>query len=390
MITRMLSIVLLALVYTITTAVADLMIVGIDEKVTFESGITYNLPDEGKDLVLVVDITNGENPKITASIPLKNSIFGPPTNLIITPDEKLALVANPVVWVEKDGQWGPSPDTMLHVISLEGTPRYIRSIKVGKQPSGMDLTPDGSLLLIANRAEPSISVVAIEGTSVRLIDTVTLEYPSDAVSMTPNGKRALFTMRTENKVGILHIDGSKVTYDPAEDINVGIEPYNIAVSPKGDIALVNNIGQSGGNDGNTDTVCVIDLTAAHPHVIDWVAVGDGPEGLAISPKGDLAISVLINGSQSAESNPNTAWAAHRNGAVAVLKINGKKVTKIKEIEVGGGMPEGVVLSPDGRYIYVGNFLGDNVTILKVEGETVVDTGKELILPGSPASMRGLK
>jgi hypothetical protein len=41
-----------------------------------------------------VDISNREAPRIVASLPLMNSIFGPPTNLAITPDERLALVAN--------------------------------------------------------------------------------------------------------------------------------------------------------------------------------------------------------------------------------------------------------------------------------------------------------
>jgi YVTN family beta-propeller protein len=74
---------------------------------------------------------------------------------------------------------------------------------------------------------------------------------------------------------------------PQEDINVGILPYNVAVAPKG-ISLVANSGVTGGNDGNADTVSVIDLTARPPHVIDNVSVGDGPEGLAISPDGRLA------------------------------------------------------------------------------------------------------
>jgi YVTN family beta-propeller protein len=52
------------------------------------------------------------------------------------------------------------------------------------------------------------------------------------------------------------------------------------------------------------------------------------------------------------------------------------------------MPEGAVFSPDGRYIYVGNFLSDDISILEVKGSKVVDTGKRLALPGSPAAMRG--
>ena len=54
------------------------------------------------------------------------------------------------------------------------------------------------------------------------------------------------------------------------------------------------------------------------------------------------------------------------------------------------MPEGMVFSPDGRYLYVGNFCNNTVTILKVDGTNVINTGKEFTLPGAPGAMRGQK
>jgi DNA-binding beta-propeller fold protein YncE len=53
-----------------------------------------------------------------------------------------------------------------------------------------------------------------------------------------------------------------------------------------------------------------------------------------------------------------------------------------------GLPEGAVFSADGKYLYVGNLIDRDVSILKVDGSTVTDTGKKLALPGHPASMRG--
>ena len=73
--------------------------------------------------------------------------------------------------------------------------------------------------------------------------------------------------------------------------------------------------------------------------------------------------------------------------MVVLKIDGKKVTKINEIEVRGD-PEGAVFSADGKYLYVANFMDSDISILKVDGTEVTNTGKSLKLPGHPASMRG--
>jgi YVTN family beta-propeller protein len=365
------------------------MIVGNDEKTTWdEQGKQLFFPGRAKDSVCLVDLSGDPlAPKIVATLPLENSVYGPPTNLAITPDEKLAFVANPVKLVEKDGQPAMVPDNKLHVIDLEGMPRHLATIEVGQQPSGMDVSPDSRLLLIANRAQNALSVLAIQGKSVKLVDSVEIGVPTAAVEFTPDGRRALVVQQQHNKVGILHIDGQKVTYNAPEDINVGILPYNVAIAPQGNIALVANSGATGGNDGNADTVSVIDLTARPPHVIDNINVGDGPEGLAISPDGRLAVAVLIRGSQNARANPATAWAAHKNGSVAILDINGKQVRKTAEIEVGG-MPEGVVFSPDSKYIYIGNFLSRNVSILKAGGTRVVDTGRTLKLPGQPGAMRG--
>jgi YVTN family beta-propeller protein len=166
-------------------------------------------------------------------------------------------------------------------------------------------------------------------------------------------------------------------------MNVGLWPYNIGVTPNGKLAIAANNGNSGAADGQVDTVSVIDLETNPPRVIDHVVVGDGPEGFVISPTGKIAVALLLRGSNSAK----TAWFYNRNGSVVVLKIDGKKVTKVGEVVVGG-LPEGAVFSPDGKYLYVGNFLDNDVSILRVDGTKVTDTGKRLQLPGHPASMRG--
>ena len=129
-------------------------------------------------------------------------------------------------------------------------------------------------------------------------------------------------------------------------------------------------GAGGGSDGNVDTVSVIDLEANPARVIDHVVVGDAPEGFAISPKGNLAVAVLLQ----ARMPTRRRSIYHPGGAVVALKIDGKKVTKTGEVQVGG-LPEGVVFSPDGDYLYVGNFIDQDMSILKVDGDKLTDTGQ---------------
>jgi DNA-binding beta-propeller fold protein YncE len=370
------------LVPAIPAAQAQFMVVGNDEKVWWDdAGKQLNQPP-GKDTVGIYDIKSAATPKLLATLQLENSIFGPPVNIAVTPSGDIALVANSVTQIKDGDGWKPQPDTKIYVIDLKASPpKQIATIEGGKQPSGMAINKKGDLALVANRADNSISVLSIAGKEVKLVGSVPMGDSVATVAITPDGKHAIAVKNTVNKVAWLDIDGQKVTYNKY-DMIVGNFPYNVEITPDGKIAIVNNNGNAGAADGNVDTVAIVDLEAMPPRVIDFVVVGDGPEGLAISPKGNLAVSVLLRGG----NGDKKAFYYHKNGSLAVLKVSGKKVTKIGEVEVGG-LPEPAGFSPDGKYLYVGNFIDGDMSIFKVDGTKLTDTGKRMKLDGHPAAMR---
>jgi DNA-binding beta-propeller fold protein YncE len=283
-------------------------------------------------------------------------------------------------YLQKGAAWKPGPDNKLYVIDLTTTPpSHIDTVEVGKQPSGLAINPAGDLALVANRAGKSISVLSIEGKTVKLIDTIAMGEKVADVAITPDGKRALAAKRPGHKIALLEIEGRKVTYNKY-DMPVGQLPYNVKITPDGKIALTACCSIS---DGNVDMVSVIDLEEQPPRVIDHVMVGDAPEGLVISPTGEIAVAVLIKASGPQYSKK---WFYNRNGSIAVLEIDGKRVRKVDEVDVGC-LPEGAVFTSDGRFLYIGNYVDRDISILKVEGTKVTNTGKLLKLPGQPASMR---
>ena len=362
----------------------ELMIVGNDEKQSWDDSGKVSLGPMGRDTLSIVDIGSDPlAPRIVASLQLDNTIAGPPVNLAITPDGSLAILANSLNVVEEAGVRKQVPDNRLFVIDLAATPpKLIDTLAIGKQPSGLSINRAGTLALVANRADGSVSVLRIGGRKVELIDTVVIGEQVAHVRFTPDGKRALAVKFPGHKVALLDVVGEKVTYNK-QDMAAGLWPYNVDVTPDGSLALTADNGNSGASDGQIDTVSVIDLQATPPRVIDKVVVGDGPEGLAISPTGKLAVAVLLRGSNAGKS----AYFYNRNGSVVAMRIDGKKLTVTNEVEVRG-LPEGAVFSADGRYLYVGNFIDQDISILRVEGDRLVDTGKSLKLPGHPASMRG--
>src|SRR5215467_4285637 len=388
-----------ALFVPVQAARAQLLITGNDEKVSFDenTGKTITHP-AGKDTVSIIDIADPAKPKIVANLQLMNTITGPPVNLAITPDRHLALVANSLDWV-KDGEgWKGVPDNKIYVIDLTTSPpTHIGTVEAGKQASGMAINHAGTLALVANRAEDSVTVLAIDGKTVKPVGTVSVATQPTAqvatpppalpvaVAITPDGKRALVAKSGANRVGLLEIDGQKVGNAQVDgknyDMATGLNPLNVEITPDGKLAIVNNIG--GGQDGQVDTVGVIDMEANPPRVIDQVVVGDGPEGLVMSPAGGYAASLILNGTGG---TPKTAFYRHDKSYVALLKIDGKSVRKVGQTDVGG-LAEGIAFSPDGRWLYVANFVDSDVDVLQLDGETLTKVAS-FPLPGHPASMRG--
>lgn len=371
----------IGVVLSVTAArAAPFMIVGDDEKASFVDGKTVVSP-AGNDSVLIVDLADPLNPKIVANLPLKNSVVGPPVNLDIDPTGSVAIVADSMNVVKDGDTYKQVPDNKIYVIDLKAKPaKLINTIEGDKQPSGLSINPAGNLALVANRAGKSISILSIHGTDVKLVGTVDMGDEVSAVVFTPDGKHALAAKSSANKIALLDVDGENVTY-AKHDMPTGIFPYNVVVAPNGSIALTADNGNSGTSDGNVDTVSVIDLTQP-VHVIDHITVPDSPEGLAFSPKGNLAVSADATGS----NHPKSDWYYHPHGQVVVLGVNGKKVTRLSTVEVGA-LPEAVCFTPDGRYIYVGNYMDKDFSILRVNGTKVTDTGKRFKVPGQPGSAR---
>lgn len=328
----------------------------------------------GPNSISIID-TSTMPPKVTQLDGIVNSIFGPPTNVAVTPDETLALVTEAVRIEQPAGADKPEvvKGESVSIIDLKSDPPHkIGSVKVGSQPSGVSITPDGRLALVCNRAGNSISVLRIEGTEVTNIGEVDMGQSVTHVAITPDGRRGVVTKFMDHAVSLIDIDGENVTY-AGRDLPVGLYPYNVVITPDGALALVANTGNKGRSDGNVDSVSVVDLSADPPRVIDHLAVGDGAEGIAVDPLGRWAVVPLLNGNDG----PHDAFFHNPTGVAAILRIQGKRVTKVGEITVGR-LPEGIAFTPDGRYCLIANLMDNNVSVLEVSDTSI--SGPVLTFP----------
>ena len=366
------------------TAHAEIMVVGIDRKFAYDQNAIRQALQAGHDEVMFFDLKNPAKPTLLGSVAMENSILGPPTNVAVTPDQSLALIANSVTSEKTAEGWKAVPTDELFVVDLHASPpRLLRTIKVGRQPSGIGISHDGSFALVANRNSKSISVLKIEDATVSVSDTIALEDAAGAIAITPDGRHAIATKTAAHKAMLLDISAShKVTID--RDLWVGLFPWNVTIAPDGSVALVNNIGNGAQSDGSANTVSVIDLAAKVPYVSEYVTVGDAPEGIAFSPRGNFAAVTLLQGSYDA---PPSAWFKHEDGKATLLSVAKGKVRAVNSVEVGA-FPEGIGFSANGQYVYVGNYHSNSISILKISNfGQLVDTQQTISLPGPPASLR---
>ncbi len=384
-------------------AAAQLAVSANDGKVKLVDGTVQTLKD-GKDTVSFIDM-KASPPRILASIEAPTSVSGPPTSVAISPNEAIALVtgaekldaADPTKRVPNDkltvidlsslkpGLVSRITSTVTRAQAAATPPKVLATLQAGAGAAGVSFNKAGTLALVANRAEGTISIFTVAGTTVTPAGKVDLGNPKSgpsAVSFLPDGKTALVTLDGEsaNKIAVLTIDGNKVEY-AKRDMNAGIRPYGLDISSKGDVAVVANIGRG---QGDADTVSIIDLKATPSRVVNTVTVGQTPEGIKLSPDGKYVAVTVMNGTNKPKSSP----FYNENGLLQVYERTGTQLFKVGEVKIGKWC-QGIVWSSNAKTIFA-QCMGENeIHVAKFSGITgkALSKASVIAMPGGPAGIR---
>jgi DNA-binding beta-propeller fold protein YncE len=320
-------------------------------------------------------------PRIAGTVRAPASVVGPPQSVAIAPDRSIALLTS-ALKLDPADPTKTVPDDAVTVIDLRATPpAVLTTLRAGRQPSGVSINAAGTLALVANRADGTISIFTIAGTTVASAGTVDLgakdSGPSHVV-FTPDGTRALVTRNNDSLVSVLAVRGTSIAY-AKPDVVAGLKPYGIEIAPKGDVAIVANIGA--GTTGGADTLSVIDLGASPPRAIDHVTVGLVPEGIAISPDGRYVAVTVMNGSGAAK----TASFYREFGLLKILRLEGTSLRPLTEARVGQWC-QGVAWHPDGRSLLVQCMIERAIRTFRFDGARLTP-GPSIALNGGPAGLR---
>ena len=360
-------------------AVAQIAVSSNDSKVVLVNGVVTVPANPVDDTVTVINL-GVSPPKVIAEFKAPSSVAGPPQNVAVAPDESFALVASSMKLDPADPK-KQVPDNRVSVIDLKAKPpAVIATLESGLGANGMAINKAGTLALVANRHEGTVSIFTITGnklTAAGKIDFGDLKSSPSAVAFTPDGKTALVTRDGDHRISVLSVDGSKVT-DTKRVMTGGFRPYAVEVSPKGDIAVV---GNQGVNAGDIMPVNVIDLSGKAPRIVSTVDVGQYLEGLAFSDDGRFLAVIPQNGSNLAPSHP----FYNDHGLLVVFSVKGTTLTKVAEVNIGK-WPQGVAWSHDGKTLLAQSMVDNALAVVSFNGKSLKVTG-QLKVTGGPDGIR---
>lgn len=351
-----------------------------DNKAVWIDGVNTVPANPKPDTVSIIDL-GGPAPRIIAELNVPGGWSAPPQSVAVTPDESLALVASSAKLDPADPRRTVFND-VLTVIDLKATPpAVVATLQTGRRAAGVSINRGGTLALVANRGEGTVSVFTISGKTVTPAGKVELGAPDSEPSLpvfTPDGRRALVSLNNGHRVAILSVNGSSVEYTK-QDIAAGLRPYSLEITPSGDVAVVANIGN--GPTGGVDTVQVIDLRMTPPRVVSGVFAGIIPEGIALSPDGAFVAVALQNGANLSKSSP----LYHENGILKIYRLAGTTLTLATEATVGRWC-QGLAWNRAGTMVVVQCAADNTIEVFGFDGR-VLTRRAPIVVSGSPTGIR---
>jgi DNA-binding beta-propeller fold protein YncE len=364
---------------TMPPAAAEIAVSANDGRMVLEDGVAKVRKEPLPDSVSIIEMS-GPSPRIIAEVAAPASVVGPPSSVAVAPDESFALVTG-AMKVDPADPTKAIPDDVLSVIDLKASPPKVSAtLRSGAGAAGVSINKTGTLALVANRSEGTVSVFTISGNQLTPAGKISLgdakSGPSHPV-FSRDGTTALVTRDGDNRISVLTVDGNKVDY-AKRDLYSGMRPYQIDIVGNGDVAIVGNIGMSG---GDADTVSLIDMRAKPIRVVNTVSVGQTPEGLKISPDGSHLAVTVMNGSNKPKSSP----FYNDYGLLKVYKITGTEIAPVAEAKIGHWC-QGIAWSKDSRTLLAQCMVENEINSFQFDGKSLTRTGV-IATKASPAGIR---
>lgn len=326
-----------------------------------------------------------ESPRWQTSVaqaPVSNSAYGPPVSLAVTRDGARAYVCE---------TRGPAPAgaTMLNQLPVGTTltavdlsnpaqPTVLAAANIGEEPTGCDVSPDGTLVAVVTRKPGAEIVIVPVSTEVPLGQPMAFPLAGGGrptcVQWHPGGRHLAITLPDAGLVAFFEYtsdtgDGTPGLAPWGEPVKVGKYPASGRFTPDGRHFVVTELQwgpdvegfMAGAPEGQLSMIRLSNVkSAVTPEGIDnsrvvhevssRATVGVSPECMAISPDGRFAVTGNLKGSYLAEG----AAHATQGGSLSLVRIDGGTLETVSETPIKA-MPEGVSFDQSGQHVVVSEF-----------------------------------
>ena len=272
-----------------------------------------------------------------------------PRGMRVSPDGKtlyVALSGSPKAPPGVDESKLPAPDRSadgIGVIDLR-THRLVRTLRSGQDPESFDVSRDGKTLYVSNEETAQVSVVDVASGDV--VRTVDVGHEPEGVTIRPDGRVVYVACEESNAVDVIDVASNRVV----ASIPTPQRPRTIVFTSGGRRAFVS--AEFGSAVVAVDPQTHRAIAEIPIPATGAAAAGPKPMGLALS-RDDTQLFVT-NG---------------RGGTVTVIDVATNQVTRT--IPSVGARPWGIDITPRGDKLYTANGPSNDVSVLDAVSGTVL-------------------
>jgi DNA-binding beta-propeller fold protein YncE len=319
------------------------------------------------DSISVLNISDG-HARVIGSIAAPAAMIGPPGAVAMSKDSRFALVT---ACQKLDGM-NLVPDDLVEVVDLSDPahPRVVQTAHAGPGASGVSISPDGRLALVANTEDDTVTVFSLSAERLTRLGQIQLDAksrPTDVV-FTPDGKNAVVVAQTASRLVVLSVNGTDVS-NSGRWFSSGRSPYGAVMTHDGKYLINTNLGGANPTPGNVPpphqgAVAMTDFATGQ--VAASVVVGPTPEHVVLSADGRYIAVVVANGTASVRSDPKFDKVL---GLLKVFAVGDGTLTLVAQADTGH-WGQGATISRDNKLILLQCAAEREIEVFKFDGKTL--------------------
>ncbi|QRF63229.1 WD40 repeat domain-containing protein [Variovorax paradoxus] len=349
-------------------------------------GDTYPC-DAPCDTMDLIDATSFPQ-RVVATVDVRTTIVGPPQAVALSPDGQLAVVSAPNRYAAARDECVFENYLQVVDLSIE-SPRVVQRVPTSHHPQGVAFHPSGHLLLAAT-VGGTIESFAVEGQRlVRTSEMIVSSGRLSGVTFTADGTTAIVLLRDAQGAAVLEVEGSSV-HLTNERISTGVAPYAVDVCGDGRWAVIGNVGLAGLPGfagqlaGDADTVTLVDISRRPFRAVQHLSVPALPEGVAISPNGRWIAALTMDGSNLKPDNPGR----RERGRIRLFELRDGQAHAAGDLPAGEA-GQGIVFTADSQYILAQFNVEKMLAVYGFKDGAWGDTGHRIPTQGGPCSIRAM-